>query len=57
VVFEVGPSVAVTVSWYDPGTVVGVMVTVAIAVLVVSAWEVAVIVALPGRPTAAVGAV
>ena len=56
-VFEVGPSVAVTVSWYDPGTVVGVMVTVAIAVLVVSAWEVAVIVALPGRPTAAVGAV
>ena len=56
-VFWVVPSVAVTVSGYDPGTVVGVMVTVAIAVLVVSAWEVAVIVALPGRPTAAVGAV
>jgi len=57
VVFWVGPSVAVTLRGYDPGTVVGVMVTMAVAVLVVSAWEVAVIVALPGRPTAAVGAV
>ena len=56
-VFWVGPSVAVTVSGYDPGTVVGVMVTVAVAVLVVSAWEVAVTVTLPGRPEAAVGAV
>ena len=46
-VFWVGPSVAVTVSWYGPGTVVGVMVTVAVAVFVVSAWEVAVTVTLP----------
>jgi hypothetical protein len=45
------------VSGYDPGTVVGVMVTVAVAVLVVSAWDVAVMVALPGRPAAIVGAV
>ncbi len=56
-VFWVGPSVAVTVRGYDPGTVVGVMVTVAVAVLVVSAWEVAVTVTLPGRPCADVGAV
>ena len=57
-VFWVGPSVAVTVrGWYDPGTVVGLMVTVAVAVLVVSAWAVAVTVTLPGRPAAAVGAV
>ena len=55
--FWVGPSVAVTVSGYDPGTVVGLIVTVAVAVLVESAWEVAVMVALPGRPVAAVGAV
>jgi len=53
----VGPSVAVTVRGYAPGTVVGVMVTVAVAVLVVSAWEVAVTVTLPGRPIAAVGEV
>jgi hypothetical protein len=39
------------------GTVVGVMVTVAVANLVESAWEVAVTVALPGRPVAIVGAV
>jgi hypothetical protein len=51
------PSVAVTVMGYVPGTDVGVMVTVAIAILVASAWEVAVMVALPGRPSAAVGAV
>jgi transcriptional accessory protein Tex/SPT6 len=57
VVFTVGPSVAVTVMGYDPGTVVGVIVTVADAVLVESAWEVAVMVALAGRPSAAVGAV
>ena len=56
-VFWVGPSVAVTVRGYDPGTVVGVMVTVAVAILVVSAWEVAVTFTLPGRPEAAVGAV
>jgi hypothetical protein len=42
---------------YEPGTVVGVIVTVAVAVLVESAWDVAVMVALPGRPAAAVGAV
>jgi len=57
VVFWVGPSVAVTVRGYDPGTVVGLIVTVAVAVLVESAWEVAVTVTLPGRPDAAVGAV
>jgi hypothetical protein len=57
VVFAVGPSVAVTVMGYAPGTVVGVIVTVADAVLVESAWEVAVMVALVGRPSAAVGAV
>jgi hypothetical protein len=57
VVFWVGPSVAVTVRGYDPGTVVGVMVTVAVAVLVESAWEVAVTVTLLGSPAAAVGAV
>jgi hypothetical protein len=56
-VFWVVLSVAVTVRGYDPGTVVGVMVTVAMAVLVVSACEVAVTVTLPGRPAAAVGAV
>lgn len=53
----IAPSVAVTVMGYVPGTVVGVMVTVALAVLVESAWEVAVMVALPGRFSAAVGAV
>jgi hypothetical protein len=57
VVFWVGPSVAVTVRGYDPGTVVGVIVTVAVAVLVESAWEVAVTVTLPGSFAAAVGAV
>jgi|SRR5580692_578386 hypothetical protein len=57
VVCDVGPSVAVTVIGYDPGTVVGVIVTVAVAILVESAWEVAVMVALPGRPAATVGAV
>jgi hypothetical protein len=57
VVFWVGPSVAVTVRGYDPGTVVGLIVTVAVAVLVESAWEVAVTVTLAGRPAAAVGAV
>lgn len=55
--FWVGPSVAVTVSGYAPGTVVGVIVTVDDAVLVESAWEVAVTVTLVGRPTAIVGAV
>jgi hypothetical protein len=54
---EVGPSVAVTMIGYVFGTDVGVMVTVAVATLVVSACEVAVMVALPGRPSAAVGAV
>lgn len=53
----VGASVAVTVMGYAPGTDVGVMVTVDVAVLVESAWEVAVTVTLPGRPSAAVGAV
>jgi hypothetical protein len=42
---------------YDPGTVVGVIVTADVAVLVESAAEVAVMVTLPGRPAAAVGAV
>jgi hypothetical protein len=51
------PSVAVTVMGYDPGTVDGVMVTVAVALFVVSACDVAVMVALVGRPTAIVGAV
>lgn len=55
--FVVGASVAVTVSAYVPGTDVGVIVTVAEADLLVSAWEVAVIVALAGKPSAAVGAV
>jgi hypothetical protein len=57
VVFWVGPSVAVTVRGYDPGTVGGLIVTVAIAVLVGSSWEVAVTVTLPGRPATSVGAV
>lgn len=39
------------------GTVDGVMVTVAVALFVVSACDVAVMVALVGRPTAIVGAV
>jgi hypothetical protein len=38
-----------------PGTVVGVMVIVAFAVLVESVWEVAVTVTLVGRPSAASG--
>ena len=54
--FWIEPSVAVTVMLgYIPGTDVGVMVTVAAAFTVESAWEVAVTVALPGRPPAAIG--
>jgi hypothetical protein len=56
-VFCVTLSVTVTVMGYVPGTDVGVIVTVAGAVLVESAWEVAVTVTLPGRPSAAVGEV
>jgi hypothetical protein len=57
-VFAVGPSVAVTVMpEYVPGTVVGVMFTTADATLVVSACEVAVMVAVVGSPAAMVGAV
>ena len=55
--FWVGVSVAVTVSGYVPGTDVGVMVTVAEADFVESACEVAVTVALVGRPSTAAGAV
>lgn len=51
------PSVAVTVIGYIPGTVDGVIVTVADALLLVSAADVAVIVALPGSPATIVGAV
>jgi len=62
VLFAAVPSVAVTVMLYGAntmavGTVVGVMVSVAGPVAVGLAWEVAVIVALPGRPRAIMGAV
>src|SRR5258707_10520660 len=57
VVFWIEPSVAVTVRGYGPGMVEGVIVTVEWAVLVESAWEVAVMVALVGSPAAIVGAV
>ena len=61
-VFCVGPSVAVTVRLYGAptmavGTVVGVIVSVLDPLAVELAWVVAVIFALPGRPTAIMGAV
>jgi hypothetical protein len=58
VVFEVGPSVAVTVRrGYDPGSVVGFRAMEAVPVLLVSATDVAVMVTLLGRPAAIVGGV
>ena len=56
----VGPSAAVTVTWYPGagcGTVAGLRLTVAVALLLESACEVAVIVTVEGSPPAIVGAV
>ena len=50
-------SVAVTVTVYGPGTVVGLGAIEAVPVLLVSATAVAVIVTLVGRPAAIVGGV
>lgn len=50
-------SVAVTVTLYMPGTVVGLRAIEAVPVLLVSATAVAVIVTLVGRPAAIVGGV
>jgi len=58
--FDVGPSVAVTVMLAPTmavGTVAGVIVSVAEPDLLESAVELAVMVTLPGRPVATVGAV
>ena len=60
--FDVGPSVAVTVMLYGAptmavGTVAGVIVSVAEPDLLESAVELAVMVTLPGRTAAIVGAV